>query len=182
MDPLDLDTLTRLLGKVPPDKEAAINKAVDDCLDKLGARFNRTFVRPTIVYDVKGTTAGFAHYGKNEIRLNTELLYTHWDDMLHNTVPHEVAHIVAGQQYGFRIKPHGGEWALCMIALGLEPTRCHNYEVKKARVHKRPFVYTCDCQEHHVTALLHRRMLSGRTYHCNTCKGRLTFDRETPCT
>lgn len=178
MEPLNLDTLTRLLGQVPPDKVDAIEQTVSRCLAILEEKYKRTFVRPTIVYDVKGTTAGFAHYGKNEIRLNVELLYTHWDDMLNNTVPHEVAHIVAGQQYGFNIKPHGGEWQIVMLYLGLEPTRCHNYEVKKARVHKTPYVYLCDCKEHHVTALLHKRMLAGRTYQCNTCKGRLYFDRE----
>lgn len=175
MESLDVDTLTRLLGRVPPDKVAQIDAMVKHCLEVLGAKYNRTFETPTIVYGVKGTTAGFANYGRNEIRLNTELLYTEWDDMLNQTVPHEVAHLVAGQVYGFNIKPHGGEWTLVMLYLGLAPTRCHSYNVKPSRQHARPHTYLCDCKEHKVTNYLHNKMQRGRPYTCTTCKGRLIF-------
>jgi SprT protein len=88
-----------------------------------------------VLFDLKGATAGMA-IGGHTIRLNTEALENYTDDMLHNTIPHEVAHIACQQWYPKENVHHGYKWQYMMYRLGLEPARCHNYDYTPARRRK----------------------------------------------
>src|SRR6266576_4183827 len=81
-----------LLGIPTPTLIAEVEEAITRALQTFEQHFNQTFARPTVVYDLKGHTAGSAN--SHRIRLNTELLTTHHDDMINRTIPHEVAHVV----------------------------------------------------------------------------------------
>lgn len=103
--------------------------------------------RPEITYEVAGNVAGYACYGENKIKLNSDYLRTEFQDMMHDTIPHEVAHFVTHwvydygrmNPYGKRIvKPHGPQWRGVMLRLGVEPERCHNYKVIPAAAHTKP--------------------------------------------
>lgn len=56
-----------------------------------------------------------------EIQLNGILLKPGNEALLHETLCHELAHIVASLRYGPRIKEHGPEWCEYMEKAGFKP-------------------------------------------------------------
>lgn len=175
------DPVFRQAMELPPDDavEQKVQSTIYTLQEKLGDPYNITIKAPTVTYDLKGTTAGMAVFDRltktGNIRINNALLYTdHYEDMIQDTVPHEVAHIVARQVYG-NIKPHGKEWQYVMALLGLSATRCHDYDVTHSRTHIK-FTYTCRCGPiHKVGSALHTKMQSGRHRTCKACRTRLHY-------
>lgn len=115
-----------LVTKVDVAAEAAYVKAE--------AHYNRTFKRPIIRFDIKNTNGGEAWIKKNLIRLNLILLVENEEHFLAQTVPHEVAHLVAHFVYdakpmnGKKVRPHGKEWQEVMGVLGIPPNAKHKYD------------------------------------------------------
>jgi SprT protein len=154
-----------------------IDEKVDECLSILSARYGREFDRPEIRYDLRGRVAGQRN-GKS-LRFNLDLLdddATH-SEMINQVVPHEVAHWVQRILYPDS-QSHGYEWAEIMHVLGVPAKRTHSMAVKPARVHKRPYIYACNCREFNITPLLHRKMQNGQRRYCRNCRGYLHFVRE----
>lgn len=151
-----------------PELRAQVDAKIRECLSLFP-----TVVAPVVVYDLEGHVAGIAKGGK-KIRLNLGLLNDprYHDDMLNDTVPHEVAHIIVHQLYP-GANSHGWEWTRVMNTLGVVANRCHDYETVAARTRARPYIYACGCQLHYVTATIHRRIEKGRQYYCQDCKGEL---------
>lgn len=169
---LDRDKIALLLGEAPKDLKERVEAKVAESLAILASKGYGAHP-PEVRYDLKGHTAGMAN--ADYIRLNLQLLsnpaYT--EDMINNTIPHEVAHVVVRQTWP-RAQGHGNEWKRMMYYLGLKAERCHQYETVAARKKARPYTYYCKCAEpHKVTATLHRRMKQGRTYTCRRCGYRL---------
>ncbi|MBS1201819.1 MAG: hypothetical protein H6R22_328 [Chromatiaceae bacterium] len=112
---------------------------------------------PEICFDLRGRTAGQVRFGRGRpcmIRYNLVLLRENTDAFLAETVPHEVAHLIAFARYGSRIRPHGSEWRAVMEYLGAEP-------------------YHCGCRNHRLSSIRHNRVLAGYTYLCRRCSGPL---------
>jgi SprT protein len=150
-----------------------VNAKMDECYAILEKHFGVKLSRPTVRYDLEGHVAGYALIRENAIRLNLHLISTHRDDMINNTLPHEIAHIVTYQIYP-SATAHGRHWASVMWVLGLPADRCHTYETKAARVRKREYHYECGCPEGHlVTKTIHNRIQQGRMYTCRKCHTRL---------
>lgn len=168
------DELDRVLGEVSEHVRYRVMSKVNEILSMYD-----DITPPVIKYDLKGHTAGWA-IGGHTIRLNAALLNNprYVDDMIEQTVPHEVAHIIVHQRWP-RAKGHGREWQHVMHRLGLNATRCHQYNTTAARTTAKPYVYYCHCTTpHHVTKLLHtriqRRIAQGHSHYiCKICKGRL---------
>ncbi len=124
---------------------------------------------PTITYGVQGRCAGKANSGAWEIKLNMILYIQNIEDFTINTIPHEVAHLIADKYYYSR--GHDKSWKYVMEHLGLSATRCHNYDtshVKKRNIRK--FSYTCNCTTHKVGIRVHRKLQAGSRYTCKRCK------------
>jgi len=158
--------------------EQQLRDATEAAYKAAESYYMRTFRRPRIRFDLKGATAGMACYGPWAIRYNLPICQDNKDTFLIDTVPHEVAHMLVHELFPYRCKPHGKEWKTVCRNIGMkEVTRCHKYDVKKhVKRHKRPYVYACDCQEHDLTALMHRRITTqGRRYNCRKCTGILKF-------
>jgi len=131
---------------------------------------------PTLDFTIKGKTAGQARPRENRIRLNFILFKENLKDFVENTIPHELAHLISYALYGRAGNGHGNYWKLVMINLGLEPDRCHNYDVTNATVRtvKRMYEYTCNCSEPHMlTKIKHNRIQRGGVYVCRRCNERL---------
>lgn len=184
---LTADELRQAVGMPPSSVEAEIESIVGEALSLLSDIYGVMVEKPTIVYDIKGTKAGQARSetinGKKHytIRVNNDLLYgEHLEEMLRQTIPHEVAHIFVYQVWP-GVSGHGGEWRSVMRQLGLDPKRTHRYKVQKARNREkmsRQFIFTCDCQEHKLTKIrYHRIMNEGKTYICKRCGATLEFAR-----
>ena len=137
-----------------------------------------------IRYDLKGVTAGSFNWSGASMyfRVNMVLARENIEHYLARTVPHEFCHyLVRKLSSGFnRPTPHGQQWKTKMIQVfGLEPERCHSYNVQNARVRRvsRPYIYKCACKEHRETSNIHLKILRGRRYMCKTCRGTLVYDR-----
>lgn len=123
-----------------------LKKQVDDRiakdLDTIHARYGVMLPKPTVSYDLCGTTAGQAFIHKNYIKINAVLLVENVDEMLNRTVPHELAHLATQSIYpeahrrGFASKrrPHGAEWQSIMRVLGADASRCHSYNTSNSAV------------------------------------------------
>jgi len=138
--------------------------------------WKQAFALPSVDFDLVGCCAGRAYYRENRIRLNPVLLAENYTDFIAETVPHEVAHLLAFTLHGrqTRVKPHGPEWKSVVLALGLRPVRCHNYDVTNAQVrHERRYTYACRCREVREFARTHNRIQRGEIFFtCNYCNSR----------
>ncbi|MET0065710.1 MAG: SprT-like domain-containing protein [Candidatus Thiodiazotropha sp.] len=143
-------------------------------LNQAEAAFRLTPLRPEIRFDLSGKTAGsvsFGPRGRIVIRYNAILLAQYGQHFIDETVPHEVAHIVARSRYGPRIKPHGSEWKRVMAFFRAPARRCHSFDTTRAvRRRMRYFDYQCACRTHRLSAVRHNRIRSGAmTYQCRLC-------------
>lgn len=153
--------------QVPAALKAQAGQCLVRYLNQARTLYNRPFATPTIGFDLSGTTAGKAYWTKNHVQLNAVLYVENVQDFLVNTIPHELAHLIARQVYGRAIKPHGKEWQSVMRSLGVEPSRTHDYDVTNARtVTTHP--YLCKCRTHAITKTRLRHARAGKL-RCNKC-------------
>ena len=138
---------------------------------------------PAVRFDLQGRTAGMAVYGPRHtretpalLRVNADLLWRYPDEMIDETIPHEVAHVVTRWAWGGRVAPHGREWKSIMRAFGKEPTRCHTMETTSARRTPR-YPYRCACEKTvYLGQVRHRRALKQpRRYICPRCRNTLIY-------
>ena len=108
-------------------KERAAHK-VWQVLEELNEEYNTEFDFPRIEWVICGSTAGRAWLGQWRIQLNEQLCKENIEDFINDTIPHEVAHLVAYKVFGD--DGHGDGWRSVMRALGLNPTRCHEYNTR----------------------------------------------------
>lgn len=131
--------------------------------------------RPKVWLDLRGKSAGQAHFGRGGLRFNTQLLDENRQAFLVEVVPHEMAHwLVWHLEEGPRLRPHGREWQTVMRQLfGLAPSTTHRFDV--ARASPSPYRYACGCQEHFFSMRRHRRALRGQAYRCRQCAQTLVY-------
>lgn len=127
---------------MPTDIEltSIVSKSLMEFHQKAEKVFGRRFQTPNLAFVEKmGGTAGYANYSANLIKVNLYFLRRYPDDYA-NTVGHELAHLVTYALYGPREgRGHGKRWKSVMVKLGLEPVRCHNYDMTELR----PYLYEC---------------------------------------
>lgn len=173
------------LHKSRLELKAKVNAKVDVCIflaNNFFARPGINFPLPAVTFDLVGTVAGQAHYTSNfsgwKIRFNMDLLLENSSNMINDTVPHEVAHLITFALYGVGVKAHGPEWQRITKELGGSGERCHNYNVVPAKK-TRKFMYLCDCGNNHIIGLnIHRKMQNGSQRFCVDCKSTITFLEE----
>lgn len=172
---MDRAEISKLLNVPLGEQKVQVEQKVVECIQILSNKLNKPLRLPEVDYDLTGTTAGQA-WGATRIRINTALLHTDWDEMLNDTVPHEVAHCVVDQVWPHaRTRSHGYEWQMVMRMLGLEPTRCHNMKVEKVRKHPRKYIYECNCGEKLLTKTRHNKLQRGFIYVCEDCRAQITL-------
>jgi SprT protein len=187
MKPLDQKTMSVLLGRPTKLQKHDIDKKISECLEIANKQFplgpplpkgqvsEHAYTWPTVTFDLKGRTAGEAW--ASDIRLNIHLLHEFYDEMLNQTLPHEIAHCVVIQKYGYGAPSHGYDWKEVMRAFGLPPNRTHTMPTKAARVHPRPHRYVCHVcgKQWKLTNRMHNSIQSGRGRRCNRCKSPIYY-------
>lgn len=149
---------------------------VEACYQQAESFFKQQFVRPQVSFKLRGQKAGVAHLDQNLLRFNPQLYRENREHFLRQTVPHEVAHLVAHRLFGGHIRPHGEEWQLIMRGVyELTPDRCHTYEISRRQVSR--FIYRCECSERDFpfSAQRHALVKKGRRYFCRSCRATLVF-------
>jgi SprT protein len=157
-----------------------LNTRVESCFQQAESFFKRPFKRPVVSLKLRGQKAGVAHLHENMLRFNPQLFRENAEDFLKQTVPHEVAHLVAHQLFGDTIAPHGEEWQLIMRGVyELPPNRCHSYQVQRRQVMR--YIYRCPCADSDFpfSAQRHGMVRQGRRYVCRSCRSILVFSGET---
>ena len=117
-------------------------------------------------------TAGRACASGNFVEFNLQLAEENEEDFFLQTIPHEIAHIIADRKLDS--KGHDNAWKSVMVKFGLNPDRCHSYDVS-AYSH-RNFQWKCvNCgQEYKVGKNLHGKMLRNLR-RCGVCKSPVKF-------
>ena len=85
------------------------------------------FAYPAIVYNKRlKTTAGRAFFDSNPqfIDICNDMVWEHTNQMIEETIPHELAHLAAYTAFGD--SGHGKGWREVMAFLNKEANRCHN--------------------------------------------------------
>src|SRR5690606_26926054 len=104
------------------------------CIEAAEEKFGKL---PTIriKFDLKGRCAGQAGYRPGEyfVRFNREALRVDWEHMVKETIPHEIAHIVAYAKPELGAKGHNAGWKRIAWALGCKGERCHTMKLTPAR-------------------------------------------------
>ena len=164
----------------------AVRRAVEASFVKAEAHYNRTFIRPRIIFLQKGRTAGTACSSTWVLDFNEALLNHQLDAFLARTVPHEVAHLVdykvnnGHERTGTgRRRVHGNNWKKVMRVLEVkDSTRCHSYDTSMVQRRKRRKVATVDycCKDClktiPLTTIRHKKALRGRVYSHKCSEGR----------
>ena len=118
-----------------PELRAKVDAAVEAAFTACEKHYEQKFKRPEVRYNIRNTNGGEAWCHRNLIRLNLTFLVENEEEFLKQTVPHEVAHLVAHYVYdskpmnGKKVRPHGREWKEVMGVLGLQPKVTHSYNV-----------------------------------------------------
>lgn len=158
-----------------------IKNKIEACYQKAEKYFDKKFERPHVKFMDNITMCGLACRQRigNEIvgviGLHETFFIENQHDMVHDTIPHEVAHLLVDEIYGRVKRPHGPEWQRMMkFVLNVEPNRGHSYDMTNINVRRqRRITYSCDCREHRVSATMHHKMVDGRKYGCKRCGGML---------
>lgn len=150
------------------------NEAVIECLRLAGYEFDLPlgFVSDTkIRYDIKGKVSGEASWKRvgsekhYTLRFNKEAILNHTEDMIKETIPHEVAHLVcyARPELG---KNHNRGWKHVCKILGGNGERCHSYSLTPGRKTKK-HIYMNDGGVFHMGTVQHNRLHRGtHRYRC----------------
>lgn len=162
---MDLNTLAKLSGLPPPGTEVDVAAKLAECAEIM----NYEHPMPTVSYDLRGQVGGYAHYARNHIQLNVDMLHNHYDEMINQTLPHEFAHLISVRLYGYKGKGHGVYWKHVMRQLGLTPDRCHSMTVEPARITKK-YKFRCSCRTMMIGATRYKRYMRGEAvYRCSAC-------------
>ncbi|HIE54013.1 MAG TPA: hypothetical protein EYP90_02330 [Chromatiaceae bacterium] len=146
-------------------------------LERARRRYGAKIEPVEIRFDLRGLAAGqYRNHPVPLIRFNAELASRQFEAFCRLTPPHEVAHHVVDQLQGpGNVRPHGREWQAVMREFGLEPSRCHDFDIRSASIRRqRRFRYRCACRTQELSATRHNRILRGeRYYFCRVCGERL---------
>ncbi len=148
------------------------------CLQR-AERLFRLGHRPIpVLFDLTGRAAGMYRVaaGRAVIRYNPFIFALDFEQGLHTTVPHEVAHYITDRLYGIRhVRPHGTQWRAVMQALGVEARASGRFDLSGLPLRRqRRFDYRCICRRHRLSSCRHNRVVAGRArYHCRHCGGEL---------
>tara|TARA_R110000868_G_scaffold9620_1_gene47490 strand:+ start:6992 stop:7789 length:798 start_codon:yes stop_codon:yes gene_type:complete len=137
-------------------------------------------ILPKVEFNLRGRVAGWAGCRRCKVtrvardfrlRFNCELIQgQHYEDMVNNTVPHEIAHLVcfARQDLG---NNHDAGWQRVCLALGGDGSTKHNYEVTPRGG---GFVYRASCGELvTVSRQIHNKIQMGQGRILKKTRGRV---------
>jgi predicted SprT family Zn-dependent metalloprotease len=123
-----------------------------------------------ITVDVKGTTAGWAccktKNGKRvfSLRFSKEAVANHYDTMVNEVVPHEIAHTVCQMNARFG-NNHNKGWVRVCKVLGGNGNRTHGMKLTPARKTTK-HVYMIDGNRLELGTIRHNKIQRGATgYH-----------------
>ena len=180
---------TTLTKKLKPLKEAEValpkTEAQQQVLLKIEADYQlaeqqlqRKFTRPSILFSLRGKSAGTAHLQLNKLRFNPVLLEENIDAFLTQVAPHEISHLLCFQLFG-RVKPHGAEWQRIMTGIYNIPADT-THQLNTHSVAGKHFQYQCHCGPVMLSIRRHNKVIRNQTqYRCKQCSQVLIAETST---
>lgn len=161
------------------DRFDAIRSKTAQVLAKAEALYG-VKIEPQILFNLTGRTAGYAScrfcmFTRKaqdfKLRFNREIIQgKHFQDMMDNTVPHEVAHLVTYARPDLGRK-HDTGWRLICLALGGNGNTRHNYETTPKGG---GITYRATCgTEVTVSKLIHTKIQAGQGRVLRKTRGRV---------
>jgi len=92
----------------------------------------------------------------------------------YESVLHEIAHLIVGDEFGESVPHHGSEWTFWMRRFGIKPEPAH-----KGAAH---ITGKCPCQvrllkmQDAMNVIVKLRMHPKAIYRCKSCKHPIVFD------
>lgn len=125
---------------------AKVQQRVDEITSKLeDLGFAKFFFTFKVTRDLKPRVAGLAKLNKNHIDINEFYLRDHEEEVIGETVPHEICHLYVNKYYPRAKQNHGPEFRRLMQAIGCSGSTYHKMqcpsEVKVRAKTKTRFVY-----------------------------------------
>lgn len=160
----------------------AAEKKVAQCWATLMQRYNKVLPSPPVQFTLRGTTAGMHMGATGVINLNMGFVLKNGDDMLNQTVPHEVCHawltkighpshvrseatirndamsrVMGMRRRRSKRSPHGPEFMALLGSLGCDEKMRHNYDTSNIRTKtQHRWAYKCPA--------------CGKVYQLSTCR------------
>ena len=163
--------------------EAEVTAKLHECKQIAAAKGYPIDFKIEFLY--RGTNGGHYKHSTKTVAINIALACLNESNKKHileDTCAHECIHAAEQQHFtlarnGSRRSVHGWRfYHLGRVIFNKNFERCHNMEVEGvARVHARPFIYSCNCSEHKITTIRHNKMLKGAQYRCAKCRSSLTY-------
>ena len=142
-----------------------LNEQKEKIMDRATEIADEHDINFDLTFNLKGRTAGKCHPSQRWVKLNPSMFKDNFKEMIGQTLPHEIAHLVAWKEYGER--GHGAGWKRVMRRMGLQPDRCHDYDMSNVLKNK---IY-CDCKTHHVSTRMFNIIKNKpNSRHCTLCK------------
>ena len=165
--------------QLPVALRADVRAKVAEAIRVARMVYRRHFDMPRVSYTVRGAVAGKASFTGWEVKFNATLLEENAEEMVKDTVVHEVAHLVTRAMHGSEVSSHGEEWKSVMRSLGAAPTRTHSFDMTNAAVGRLVFKWGCGCREAVFSERKHNKLTGGRAFViCRQCKHRLHYTGE----
>ncbi|WP_457808401.1 SprT family zinc-dependent metalloprotease [Kushneria sp. EE4] len=147
--------------------QARLEACVAGCLRRARAHYP-DLPAPRVWCDLRGRSAGQAHYGRGGLRFNMTLYGEQPEAFLSEVVPHEMAHWVVHHAFPGRVRPHGVQWQQVMNDIfDRAPSVTHRFDVSRAS--PAPYRYACGCRHHYFTRRRHNNERRGSRYRCRHC-------------
>ena len=136
-------------------------------------------IQPHVSFNLRGRAAGIAscrmcritrRASDFKVRYNPHFIQgEHFQDMLDNTVPHEIAHLVTYMRPDLGHK-HDAGWRRICLALGGNGLRCHAYDVPVTN----GFTYRASCGTLiTVSKVIHNKIQMGQSRRLKKTGGRI---------
>lgn len=113
--------------------KAEVQKQLKAAFDKYNIE-RHTPAQIQITCDIRGQCCGRAGHksGKYYLKFNPEAISKYWDEMVKNTIPHEIAHIICYMR-PFLGKKHDSGWKQVCRNLGGNDSRTHSMNLTSAK-------------------------------------------------
>lgn len=124
------------------DIQKSIMERVQELYEFGCKTYNVPVTKIDVRFDIRGLCAGMAS-SAGYVRFNMFIAENNLSEFMNDTVPHEVAHMVAygvSRRTGKRLQPHGYEWQAICRKLGGNAKRCHSFQVEEK---VKPHRYVC---------------------------------------
>ncbi len=161
-------------------QQNAVIERTKEILEKAGKIFNLHFniEDVEIKFDLRGKAAGQAEYYTRRfgfvediiIRYNVEAIEKDFEHIINQTVPHEIAHLIAYNERSYSGSKiyHGRKWKQAVVALGGSADRCHNISLTSARKTRQWIYVLPNGEEITLKTNRHNKILRGAIYSLRT--------------